>query len=47
MWPPGPSRTKKTVKNPMAQVFPGMNFLNSNEIVEGSILRNDSKATMQ
>jgi hypothetical protein len=31
----------------MAQVFPGMNFLNSNEIVEGSILRNDSKAATQ
>ena len=42
VWPP--SRTKKTIKNPMAQNFPGMNFLNANEIVEGSILRNDSKA---
>ena len=42
VWPP--ARTKKTIRNPMAQNFPGMNFLNANEIVEGSILRNDSKA---
>lgn len=43
MWPPGASRTKKTVGNPMATRYPGMNFLNSNELVLGRILRNDSK----
>lgn len=44
-WPQ--KHSAKKVLNPMARARPGMNFLNTDEKVLGSILLNDSKASIR
>jgi len=47
IWPRTESQRGTTVLNPMAAERPNMNFLNPNEKVQGTIILNDSKATLR